>query len=189
VTGDIGTHAENLGRYITGLQIESLCADFTSFVPGAELEDDSNLLLRYEGGAKGILFSSQISHGEENNLNIRVYGTKGSLQWFQEHPNELIRKETGKPVQIYRRGNEGYLSKAANGATRIPFGHPEAFIEAFANVYQGAAEAIGDAVAGRKPKASYDFPDVEDGVIGVAFIEAAVKSAKASRKWVDFPQM
>lgn len=179
--GDIGTHAENLGRYITGLEIESLCADFNTLVPGRQLEDDGNLLIRYKGGARGILYASQVSAGEENGLNIRVYGTKASLEWHQEHPNELILKYPDKPRQILRRGND-YLSKAAKDFTRLPFGHPEAFIEAFANIYREAARAIQDDINGRKPK-SYDFPTVDDGVMGLAFIETAVKSAKSGTKW------
>src|SRR5580693_4979101 len=132
--GDIGTHAENLGRYITGLEIEELCAEFTTFVPGRRLEDDGNLLLRYRGGAKGVLSASQISVGEENDLNIRGYGTKASLEWHQEEPNELIVKYPDAPRRIFRRGNE-YVSDVAKKFTRLPFGHPEAFIEAFANIY------------------------------------------------------
>lgn len=185
--GDIGTHAENLGRYITGLEIDSLCAEFTSFVSGRKLEDDGNLLIRYKGGAKGILYASQISAGEENNLTIRVYGDKASLEWKQEYPNDLIVKYPDKPRQILRRGND-YLSKAAKDFTRIPFGHPEAFIEAFANIYREAGRAIQDQIRGKKPK-DYDFPTVDDGVYGLAFIETAVKSAKASTKWTKFPKV
>ncbi|HEY4415955.1 MAG TPA: Gfo/Idh/MocA family oxidoreductase [Verrucomicrobiae bacterium] len=181
--GDIGTHAENLGRYITGLQIESLCAEFTTFIPGRKLEDDANLLLRYKGGAKGVLHCSQISCGEENNLNIRVYGTKGSLAWQQEHPNELKYIPKGEPARILRRGND-YVSKTAKKFTRLPFGHPEAFIEAFANIYLEAAAAIR-ASNGRKAGTG-DFPTVNDGVIGMAFLETAVKSAKSNAKWTKF---
>lgn len=187
--GDIGTHAENLGRYITGLEIESLCAEFTTFVPGRKLEDDGNLLVRYKGGAKGILYASQISGGEENNLNIRIYGTKASLEWHQEHPNELIVKYQDQPRQILRRGN-GYLSKTAAQFTRLPAGHPEAFLEAFANIYTEAAAAIADEVSGKKVKPGrYDFPTVDDGVYGMAFIETAVKSAKSAQKWTRFPKI
>jgi predicted dehydrogenase len=180
--GDIGTHAENLGRYITGLRIEEICAEFSTFVKGRQLEDDGNLLVRYEGGAKGVLYASQISAGEENNLNIRIYGTKASLEWHQEHPNELTVKYPDAPRQILRRGN-GYVSDAAKAATRLPFGHPEAFIEAFANIYAEAAKAIAAEVSGKRiPKA--DFPNVEDGVEGMAFIATAVKSAQSKSKWV-----
>ncbi len=184
--GDIGTHAENLGRYITGLHIEELCAEFTSFLPGRKLEDDANLLLRYRGGAKGVLHCSQISCGEENNLNIRVYGTKGALAWQQEHPNELKFVPKGEPAQILRRGN-GYVSAAAKKSTRLPFGHPEAFIEAFANIYLEAVAAIRARSAGRK--SAFDFPTVDDGVEGMAFIETAVKSAQSNGKWTRFPKV
>ena len=184
--GDIGTHAENLGRYITGLEIDELCAEFTTFVPGRKLEDDANMLIRYRGGAKGVLHCSQISCGEENNLNIRVYGTKGSLAWQQEHPNELKFIAKGEPAKILRRGN-GYVSDVAKKFTRLPFGHPEAFIEAFANIYLEAVAAIRARIAGKK--GSFDFPTVDDGVLGMAFIETAVKSAASKGKWTRFPKL
>jgi predicted dehydrogenase len=179
--GDIGTHAENLGRYITGLKIDSLCADFTTFIPGRVLEDDGNLLVRYEGGAKGVLYASQISCGEENNLSVRVYGTQGSLEWKQEHPNELKLTLKDQPARILRRGN-GYLSEAARNFTRLPAGHPEAFIEAFANIYREVARAIREGGKGE----AYDFPTVKDGVEGMAFIETAVQSSKSESKWTPF---
>ena len=182
--GDIGTHAENLGRYITGLKIEAVCAEFTTFIPGRALEDDGNLLVRYEGGAKGVLYASQISAGEENNLAIRVYGTKGSLAWKQEHPNELTWLPKDAPAQVLRRGN-GYLGAAAKKFTRLPPGHPEAFIEAFANIYTEVIRAIRDRMDG-VTGGSYDFPTVEDGVEGIAFIDTAVKSAHSSEKWTPF---
>jgi predicted dehydrogenase len=185
--GDIGTHAENLGRYITGLKISQLCAQFTTFVPGRLLEDDGNLLVRYEGGAVGVLYASQISAGEENNLSIRVYGTEGALEWKQEHPNELKFTPKGEPARILRRGN-AYLSSAAAKFTRLPAGHPEAFIEAFANIYREAAAHIRDRLAGR-PDGKYDYPTIEDGVEGMAFIEATVASAGSSQKWTDFPKI
>jgi predicted dehydrogenase len=185
--GDIGTHAENLGRYITGLKISQLCAQFTTFVPGRLLEDDGNLLVRYEGGAVGVLYASQISAGEENNLSIRVYGTEGALEWKQEHPNELKFTPKGEPARILRRGN-AYLSSAAAKFTRLPAGHPEAFIEAFANIYREAAAHIRDRLAGR-PDGEYDYPTIEDGVEGMAFIEATVASAGSSQKWTDFPKI
>jgi predicted dehydrogenase len=183
--GDIGTHAENLGRYITGLEIDELCADFTAFVEGRSLEDDGNLLIRYQGGVRGILHASQVSAGEENNLSIRVYGTKASLEWRQEHPNELIVKYPDAPRRICRRGN-GYLSETAKRFTRLPPGHPEGFIEAFANIYLEAARAIEAEVEGRPVPSDVDFPNVEDGVLGMAFIDAAVKSANAGATWTKF---
>jgi len=182
--GDIGTHAENLGRYITGLEIESLCAEFTTFIPGRKLEDDANLLLRYKGGAKGVLHCSQISCGEENNLNIRVYGTKGSLAWQQEQPNELKFIPKGEAARTLRRGNN-YVSDTTKKFTRLPAGHPEAFIEAFANIYLEAAAAIRARIEGRRADKN-DFPTVDDGVIGMAFLETAVKSAKSNAKWTKF---
>ncbi len=185
---DIGTHAENLARYITGLEIDSLVAELSTFIPGRPLDDDGNCLIRYKGGAKGILYASQVSNGDENNLNIRVYGTKSSLEWHQEDPNELIVKEVNKPQFIYRRGNS-YLSPAAQAFSRTPFGHPEAFIEAFANVYKAAATAIADEVSGRKLKKDYDFPTIDDGVEGMAFIETVVKSANSSSKWTKFAKI
>jgi predicted dehydrogenase len=181
--GDIGTHAENLGRYITGLEIESLSAEFTTFIPGRQLEDDANLLIRYKGGAKGILHCSQISCGEENNLNIRVYGTQGSLAWQQEHPNELKFIPKGEPARILRRGNN-YVSDVAKKFTRLPAGHPETFIEAFANVYVEAIAAIRARIEGKR--GTFDFPTVDDGVHGMAFLETAVKSAASNARWTKF---
>jgi predicted dehydrogenase len=181
--GDIGTHAENLARTITGLELESICADFTTFVEGRRLEDDGNLLIRYKGGAKGILYASQVSVGEENALRIRVYGRKASLEWHQEDPNDLILKFPDRPAERHRRGN-GYLSEAAKRFSRLPAGHPEAFIEAFANIYTEAARAIRDAMEGHQNGAPYDFPTVEDGLEGMRFIERAVASAKV-QAWVS----
>jgi len=185
--GDIGTHAENLARYITGLRIDSLCAELTTFVPGRKLEDDGNVLVRYKGGAKGIVYASQISVGEENALNIRVYGTRASLEWHQEHPNELIVKFSDKPRQVLRRGN-AYTGRAATAHTRLPAGHPEAFIEAFANIYTEAADAISEEVSGRKPK-PHDYPDADDGVYGMAFIDTCLKSSASKQKWTKFPRV
>ncbi len=187
--GDIGTHAHNLARYITGTEVEEICAELSTFIPGRPLDDDGNCLVRYSGGVKGILFASQVSSGEENNLRIRVYGTKGGLEWHQETPNELTFKKADAPSVVVRPGN-GYVTDVAQAVTRTPFGHPEGFIEAFANVYRGAATAIADAVAGRKaPKAGYDFPTIDDGVAGMAFIESVVKSARAGARWVKFPKL
>lgn len=181
--GDIGSHAENLARYITGLEIDELAAELTTFIPGRTLDDDGNILIRYEGGAKGILFASQISTGEENNLNIRIYGTEASLEWHQEHPNELVVKYAEKPREIWRRGNS-YNGPEANACTRLPFGHPEAFIEAFANIYLSAADAVVDELEGRYPcEGGYDFPNIDDGLAGMAFIEAAVASSAANAAW------
>jgi predicted dehydrogenase len=187
--GDIGTHAENLVHYISGLEIDSLCADLSVNIPGRTLDDDGNVLVRFKGGARGIIYASQISNGDENNLNIRVYGTKKSLEWHQEHPNELIVKDARAPREIYRRGND-YITGPAADCTRIPFGHPEGFIEAFANVYNSAMVAVKDEIAGKFPrKSGYDYPDIRDGIIGMAFIETVVKSSKDKEKWVKFPSI
>ena len=187
--GDIGTHAENLVHYITGLEIDRLCADLSVNIPGRTLDDDGNVLVRFKGGTRGIIYASQVSNGDENDLNIRVYGTKKSLEWHQEEPNDLIVKDARSPRQIYRRGND-YVTGAAADNTRIPFGHPEGFIEAFANVYNAAAVAIRDERAGKFPrKSGYDFPDIRDGIIGMAFIETVVKSSKSKEKWVKFPSI
>ena len=180
--GDIGTHAENLTRYITGLEIDELCADFTTFVKGRLLEDDANLLVRFKGGARGVLYASQISVGEENSLTIRVYGTKASLEWHQEDPNDLIVKYPDAPRRVYRRGN-AYLSDVAKRFTRIPAGHPEAFLEAFANIYVEAARAIDAEVNGQPIPVDCDFPTVKDGLEGMLFIATAVQSAKGGAVW------
>ena len=183
--GDIGTHAENLAEYITGLPISELAADLTAFVKGRKLDDDGNLLLRFKGGAKGVLHSSQISVGEENNLNIRVYGEKGGLEWHQNEPNTLLVKWLDQPTQIFRTGN-GYLGKAAASATRTPPSHPEGYLEAFANVYRAFAGAVRARLDGKKlakDDPANDYPKIEDGVRGMAFIAAVVKSSKANAAW------
>lgn len=182
--GDIGSHCEQLASYVTGLELESLCADLTTFVPGRKLDDDANLLLRFKGGARGILFASQICVGGENDLRIRVWGTKGGLAWHQEDPNALLVHRLGQPDQVYRRGND-YLGPAAKGATRLPSGHPEAFFEAFANIYRNAAAAIR-AGAGAKGPEQFDFPGVEDGARGVRFIHRTVESSRGDVKWTRF---
>lgn len=189
--GDIGTHAHNLVRYITGLEIDEICSELTAFIPGRELDDDGNNLVRFKGGAKGIIYASQISNGDENALNIRVYGTKASLEWHQEEPNELIVKYANAPRKIYRRGND-YISEAAagHGFTRTPFAHPEGFIEAFANIYLAAARAISDKLDGNAaPEGGYDFPGLDDGIAGMAFIQASVESSKSDQKWIKFPEI
>ena len=186
--GDIGTHAENLARYITGLHLAELCADLTTFVPGRLLDDDGNVLLRFVGGAKGILHSSQISVGDENNLNIRVYGTKAALEWYQEHPNELVVKYPDQPRQIWRRGN-GYLAPELGAFTRIPAGHPEGYLEAFGNIYLEAFKAIRAEVSGKKIPKNLDYPTIDDGVEGMLFIDTVVKSSAKGARWVKFPSV
>jgi predicted dehydrogenase len=185
--GDIGTHAENLARFVTGLEIKELCADLTAFVPGRKLDDDGSVLLRYHGGAKGILFASQICVGEENNLSLRVYGEKLGLEWRQENPNELIVKHPDRPREIWLRGN-GYLGEAAKAATRIPAGHPEGYLEAFGNIYRDTFRAIAAQTAGRKPPADLEIPTIDDGVAGMVFIETVVQSSRLGAKWVKFPR-
>jgi predicted dehydrogenase len=183
--GDIGSHCEQLVSYVTGLEIESICADLTSFVPGRKLDDDANVLLRFKGGARGILTASQIEVGHENDLRIRVFGARGSLEWCQEEPNQLWHKPDGRPVELLTRGN-AYLCDAAKKGTRLPPGHPEAFIEAFANVYLAAAAAILDRESGGTGlPGECDYPGVTDGARGVHFIEKTVESGKSDRKWTD----
>ena len=184
--GDIGSHAENLAATITGLEIESLCADLTTFVAGRKLDDDGNMLLRYSNGARGILISSQIAIGGENDLRIRVNGSLGSLTWHQEDPNRLLHESIDAPPRILTRGCP-WLCDAAVRATRLPAGHPEAFFEAFANIYAGAAEAIRARRDGRKlTSIEGDFPALIDGARGVRFIEKTVESAQSTAKWTPF---
>ena len=184
--GDIGSHAENLVGAVTGLEIESLCAELTRFGPGRRLDDDANLLLRFSSGARGVMIASQIEIGCENDLRLRVFGEHGSLAWHQEEPNALLLDLVDQPRQILTRGN-AYLSPAAQKASRLPAGHPEAFLEAFANVYLGAFEAIRGAQAGVAPgPLEADFPTVVDGARGVRFIERTVESSRSDAKWTAF---
>ncbi|MEW6161001.1 MAG: Gfo/Idh/MocA family oxidoreductase [Verrucomicrobiota bacterium] len=183
--GDIGTHAENLAEYITGLKIKELAADLTSFVKGRKLDDDCNVLLRFQGGAKGVLHVSQISVGEENNLNIRVYGELGGIEWHQKEPNTMLVKWLDRPTEMYRAAN-GYLGANAKAATRTPPAHPEGYLEAFANIYKNFANHIRAKIEGRKlakDDPALDYPRIEDGVRGMAFIEAVVKSSKNNSAW------
>jgi predicted dehydrogenase len=183
--GDIGSHAENLAEYITGLKIKELCADLSTFVEGRLLDDDGNILLRFESGAKGILHASQIAVGEENDLNIRIYGTKGGLQWRQMEPNSLFAKWMDKPTQIFRTG-VGELSPEAAAHTRIPGGHPEGYLEAFANIYRNIAFCIQAELKGETPNPLYtDFPTVSDGVRGMEFIAKVVESSQKGAVWVE----
>lgn len=184
--GDIGTHAENLSEYLTGLKITELCADITTFVKGRRLDDDGNCLVHFEKGVKGLLHVSQISNGEENGLAIWIYGTRKGLEWRQEHPNYLSIKEYNGPVNIWRRGNPyiGERSPAAGRATRLPFGHPEGFLEAFANIYVNFADTLGARLSGEKPDPlMLDFPNADDGLRGMLFIETVLDSARSARKW------
>lgn len=182
--GDIGTHAEHLVRYVTGLELEALCADVTTFVEGRAVDDDASLLLRLRGGARGTLTCSQIAVGEENGLSLRVYGTAASLVWRQERPNELVIRRNDGPDEILRRGN-GYLSRPARRASRLPAGHPEAFYEAFAVLYGNVLRTIAARVAGEEAASEdADYPTVQDGARGVHFIERALESGRREG-WVD----
>ena len=183
--GDIGTHAENLAEYITGLKIKELAADITTFVKGRKLDDDGNVLLRFTNGAKGVLHSSQISVGEENNLNIRVYGETGGIEWHQNEPNTMHVKWLDQPMQVFRTAN-GYLGANAAAATRTPASHPEGYLEAFANIYVNFANHIRAKQERRKlakDDPALDYPKIQDGIRGMAFIEAVVKSSKNNARW------
>ncbi len=181
--GDIGSHAENLVATVTGLALEAICADLTAFVPGRPLDDDGSVLLRFTSGARGVLMASQIQVGDENDLQLRVTGTEGTLTWRQEEPNLLVHAPLEGPKRLLTRGSEG-LCDAARHASRLPAGHPEAFLEAFANVYRGVAEAIDARRTGRALSAvEGDFPTVAEGARGVRFIEKAVQSAQGNAKW------
>lgn len=184
--GDIGTHAENLVEYITGLRISELCADISTIVPGRKLDDDGNVLLRFENGARGILYASQISAGEENNLRIRVYGEKGGFEWSQMEPNTLTVRWSDKPVEVYRTGGPGICDEAA-AHTRIPAGHPEGYLEAFANIYRNVAKCIQAKNEGFEVDPLYlDFPGIDDGVRGMEFIYRVIESGRSDHKWLKF---
>ncbi|MDM0033041.1 Gfo/Idh/MocA family oxidoreductase [Variovorax sp. J22P271] len=181
--GDIGSHAENLVATVTGLEIESLCADLSSLVPGRPLDDDGSLLLRFRGGARGVLIASQVNTGLENDLRLRVSGTLGTLVWRQERPSDLVHLPHDGPKRVFTRGAP-WLCEAARRASRLPSGHPEGFIEAFANVYGGVAADIRARLAGQPPDPlAADYPRVEDGARGVRFIERTVASTGSDQKW------
>ena len=181
--GDIGTHAENLAEYVTGLKITEVCADLTSFVEGRRLDDDANILLRLEDGAKGVLHCSQIAVGEENGLNIRVWGETGGLEWHQMEPNTLIVKNHKAPATYLRTG-VGDLHEAAQAATRIPAGHPEGYLEAFANIYKNFASCVRARLEDKQPTAiQKDFPGIDDGLRGMIFVEKVVENSKGPEKW------
>ena len=181
--GDIGTHAENLAEYISGLAISELAADLTIFVDGRLLDDDGNVLLRFENGAKGVLHASQISVGCENNLHIRIYGEKGGAEWRQTEPNTLLVHRIDQPTEIWRAG-QGYLGAAATANTRTPAGHPEGYLEAFANVYRNFANHIRAVEDGTETdEVMLDYPRIDDGIRGMAFIEAVVGSSANNAAW------
>jgi predicted dehydrogenase len=181
--GDIGTHAENLAETITGLKIIELSADVTTFVENRLLDDDANVLLRFDNGAKGVLHCSQISAGEENAINIRVYGEKGSLEWHQHDPNTMFVKWLEKPMEVYRTGMS-YMGEAAAAHTRTPAGHPEGYLEAFGNIYRNLAKVLQAKLDGSEVDPIYnDFPSVEDGVRGMQFIDAVIDSGQKNAAW------
>ncbi len=184
--GDIGTHAANLAEYITGSDITEVCAMLNTVVKGRRLDDDSSMLLKFDNNATGVLLATQVAAGDENNLNIRVYGEKGGLEWRQEEPNTLVVKWLDRPKEIMRAGWP-YLSDLAKRNVRTPAGHPEGYLEAFANIYKAFGNAVADYKPGKKINPDkYDFPGVEHGVRGMAFVNTAVKSALSNRKWTKF---
>jgi len=187
--GDIGTHAANLAEYISGAKIEKLCADLNVLVPGRLLDDDGAVLLRFDNGAAGVLQASQVAAGEENALKIRVYGEKGGLEWAQHEPNTLLVKWLDKPTEIYRAGAGygSYQSSYAVHNTRTPGGHPEGYLEAFGNLYRNFALTLMAKLDGQQPAPeALDFPGVDDGVRGMAFIDNVVKSSQSDQKWTPF---
>ena len=184
--GDIGTHAAHLAEYISGLKISKLCADLSIVVDGRLLDDDGNVLLRFDNGANGVLVASQIAAGEENALKIRVYGEKGGLEWAQQEPNTLILKWLDHPVQILRTGGHN-LSNYAAFNSRTPAGHPEGYLEAFGNLYRNFALCLSARIEGTTPAAeALDFPSVDEGIRGMAFIDNVVKSSSSNEKWTNF---
>ena len=185
--GDIGTHAAHLAEYITGLQITQMCAALNILVDGRALDDDGNVLLKFNNGAAGVLMASQVAAGEENALRIRVYGEKGGVEWAQHEPNTLLVKWLDQPTQILRAGgNYPGLSSFAKNSCRTPGGHPEGYLEAFANIYRNFAQTLGAKIDGTTPsKEALDFPSVEDGIRGMAFIDNVVASSQSDKKWFD----
>jgi predicted dehydrogenase len=181
--GDIGTHAYNLASFVSGLELDALCADLTSFVKGRQLDDNAHVMLRFKGGAKGMLWASQVAPGNENNLRLRLYGTKGGLDWHQEQSNHLHWSPFGKPTQLLSRGTAGANASAAR-VTRVPPGHPEGYLEGFANIYSEIAAAILATRGGKKPDKSVTYPTVHDGLKGVAFVAATVRSSAKGGTWV-----
>lgn len=186
--GDIGTHAWHLAEYITGAKVTKLCADLNILVPGRALDDDGNVLLRFDNGAAGVLMASQVAAGEENALKIRIYGERGGLEWAQQEPNTLLVKWLDQPTQIFRAGaGYSYLSSFATKNCRTPGGHPEGYLEAFGNIYRNFANTLLARINGQEPTPEMlDFPRVEEGIRGMAFIDAVVASGQSEQKWTDF---
>ena len=188
VMGDIGTHAAHLAEYITGSKITDVCAELNTLVEGRIMDDDGAVMLKFDNGAKGVLMASQVAAGEENALKIRVYGEKGGIEWFQHDPNTLIVKWLEEPMQILRAGsNYGHLSSFATHNCRTPGGHPEGYLEAFANIYRNFALTLGCKLDGKEPTPEMlDFPSIEDGLRGMAFIDSVVASAHSDKKWSPY---
>ena len=186
--GDIGTHASHLAEYISGLKITHLCADLNVMVPGRALDDDGNVLLKFDNGAAGVLMASQVAAGEENALKIRIYGEKGGIEWAQHEPNTLLVKWLDQPTQILRAGgNYGHLSGFATHNCRTPGGHPEGYLEAFGNIYRNFALTLSARIDGKEAtKEMLDFPRVEEGIRGMAFIDNVVESGASAAKWTEF---
>ncbi len=184
--GDIGTHAFNIAEYVTGLEVTEMCAQLNIVVEGRMLDDDGAVLLKFNNGATGVLMATQIAAGEENNIKIRVYGEKGGIEWKQEDANTLLVKWLDKPTEIYRAGT-GYLNSFASNNCRTPAGHPEGYLEAFANLYRNFALTLQAKINNEQPKEEWlDFPSVHEGIRGMAFIENVVKSGKSNEKWTKF---
>jgi len=184
--GDIGTHAFNLAEYVSGLQVSKLCADINIVVEGRKLDDDGAALLKFNNGASGVLIASQVAAGDENNIKVRVYGEKGGLEWQQDNANTLLLKWLDKPAEILRTG-AGYLSSYATHNARVPAGHPEGYLEAFANLYRNFALSIKADIAGKPAEKEWlDYPGIEDGIRGMAFVENVIASGKSDPKWTDF---
>jgi predicted dehydrogenase len=183
-TGDIGTHAFNLANFVTGLTLDTLAADLTAFVPGRRVDDNGHVLMRYQGGAKGMLWCSQVAPGNENGLRLRVYGTKGGLEWAQEDPNYLWFTPLGQPKRLITRGGAGSGPDAAR-VTRVPPGHPEGYLEGFATIYMEAARAIRAAKSGTPVPEGTTFPGLKEGLEGVAFVDACVRSSARNGAWVS----
>lgn len=189
VMGDIGTHAAHLAEYVTGSKITDVCAELNTMVEGRVLDDDGVVMLKFDNGAKGVLMASQVAAGEENGIRIRVYGEKGGVEWYQHEPNTLQVKWLDQPTQIYRAGgnNGHYLSPMATHNCRTPAGHPEGYLEAFANIYRNFALTLGCKMDGTTPTAEMlDFPGIEDGLRGMAFIDNVVASSQSDKKWTPY---
>jgi len=181
--GDIGTHAFNLAEYVSGLEVESLCADIQTVVPGRKLDDDGSVLLRFHNGASGVLIATQVAAGEENNVRIRVYGEKGGLEWQQQDANTLLVKWSDRPAEVWRTGGS-YVSEYAAHNTRVPAGHPEGYLEAFANLYRNFALTLRARLDGTEATAVVlDFPGIREGVRGMMFIDRVIASGQATQKW------